>query len=92
MSSASQALAALDMAMESPALPIPTVNRPLATVMHHPEAMRGAILHEPALFALFDDPGEVRATVTEVVAGGMHAGGTPTAFERFIRFVATDAN
>ena len=64
----------------------------LAMLMHHPEAVRGAILHEPALFALFDDPGEVRATVTEVVAGGMQAGGLPTAFERFIRLVATDAN
>ena len=64
----------------------------LAMLMHHPEAVRGAILHEPALFALFDDPGEARATVTEVVASGMHAGGLPTAFERFIRLVATDAN
>ena len=64
----------------------------LAMLVHHPEAVRGAILHEPALLALFDDPAEVRATVTEVVAGGMQAGGVPTAFERFIRFVATDAN
>jgi pimeloyl-ACP methyl ester carboxylesterase len=64
----------------------------LAMLMHHPEAVRGAILHEPALFALFDDPGEARATVTEVVAAGMRAGGLPTAFESFIRFVATDAN
>jgi pimeloyl-ACP methyl ester carboxylesterase len=64
----------------------------LAMLMHHPEAVRAAILHEPALFALFDDPAGARATVTEVVAGGMQAGGAPTAFERFIRFVATDAN
>ena len=64
----------------------------LAMVLHHPEAVRGAILHEPALVALFDDPGQVRATVSEVVAGGMQAGGVPTAFERFIRLVATDAN
>jgi pimeloyl-ACP methyl ester carboxylesterase len=28
----------------------------LATVLHHPEAVQGAILHEPALFTLFDDP------------------------------------
>jgi pimeloyl-ACP methyl ester carboxylesterase len=64
----------------------------LTMVMHHPEAVHAAILHEQALFALFDDPSQVRATVTEVVAGGMQAGGLPTAFERFIRFVATDAN
>jgi pimeloyl-ACP methyl ester carboxylesterase len=64
----------------------------LAMLLHHPDAVRGAILHEPALFALFDDPGEARATVTEVVAGGMQTGGTPTAFERIIRLVATDAN
>jgi pimeloyl-ACP methyl ester carboxylesterase len=64
----------------------------LATVLHHPEAVRGAILHEPALFTLFDDPHEARTTVTKVVADGMQEGGPATAFERFIRLVATDAN
>ena len=64
----------------------------LATVLHHPQAVRGAILHEPALFTLFDDPHEARTTVTKVVADGMQEGGPATAFERFIRLVATDAN
>jgi pimeloyl-ACP methyl ester carboxylesterase len=64
----------------------------LATVLHHPEAVRGAILHEPALFTLFDDPHEARTTVTRVVADGLQEGGPATAFERFIRLVATDAN
>ena len=64
----------------------------LATVLHHPEAVRGAILHEPALFTLFDDPHEARTAVTRVVADGMQEGGPATAFERFIRLVATDAN
>ena len=28
----------------------------VATLIRHPESVRGAVLHEPALFALFDDP------------------------------------
>jgi pimeloyl-ACP methyl ester carboxylesterase len=28
----------------------------LCVLIRHPEAVRGAILHEPALFSLFDDP------------------------------------
>jgi pimeloyl-ACP methyl ester carboxylesterase len=64
----------------------------LATVQHHPEAARAAILHEPALFTLFDDPHGARTTVTKVVADGMQEGGPATAFERFIRLVATDDN
>ena len=32
----------------------------LAAVIRHPESVRGAVLHEPALFALYDNPDGVR--------------------------------
>ena len=64
----------------------------LAMLIRHPEAVRGAILHEPALFSLFDDPQDVRDRVSALVREGMEAGGQPEAFERFIRFVAGDEN
>ena len=61
-------------------------------VIRHPESVRGAVLHEPALFSLFDDPTEARDTLTALIKEGMASGGPPAAFERFIRFVAGDAN
>jgi pimeloyl-ACP methyl ester carboxylesterase len=64
----------------------------LAMLLRHPQAVRAALLHEPALFTLFDDPEQARTNVTEVVTAGMEAGGPPAAFEAFIRFVAGEAN
>jgi pimeloyl-ACP methyl ester carboxylesterase len=64
----------------------------LAMLIRRPDAVRAALLHEPALFTLFDDPEAARSTVTETVSAGMEAGGPPAAFERFIRLVAGDAN
>lgn len=64
----------------------------LCVLIRHPEAVRGAILHEPALFSLFDDPAAVRKTVSAAVKEGMESGGPPAALERFVRFVAGDAN
>jgi pimeloyl-ACP methyl ester carboxylesterase len=64
----------------------------LAMLIRHPESVRGAVLHEPALFSLFDDPKEARDTLTALIQEGMESGGPPAAFERFIRFVAGDAN
>jgi pimeloyl-ACP methyl ester carboxylesterase len=64
----------------------------LAMLMRHPQAVRAALLHEPALFLLFDDPDEARSSVTEAVTAGMQAGGPPAALESFIRLVAGDAN
>jgi pimeloyl-ACP methyl ester carboxylesterase len=63
----------------------------LATVIRWPESVRGAVLHEPGLFALFDDPKDVRANLTQLITEGMEAGGPATAFERFIRFAGGDA-
>jgi pimeloyl-ACP methyl ester carboxylesterase len=64
----------------------------LATLLRHPKAVRGAVLHEPALFRLFDDPKDVRDTLISLIRDGMAAGGPPAALERFLRFVAGDAN
>jgi pimeloyl-ACP methyl ester carboxylesterase len=64
----------------------------LAMLIRHPESVRGAVLHEPALFSLFDDPESVRDTLTALIKEGMQAGGPAAALERFIRFVAGDAN
>jgi pimeloyl-ACP methyl ester carboxylesterase len=64
----------------------------LCMLVRHPEAVRGAILHDPALFVLFDDPDRARGAVRELVAQGMAAGGPPAALEGFWRFVAGDAS
>ena len=63
----------------------------LATLLHHPRAVRAAVLHEPALFALVDDPAAARMKVTEVITEAMDASGPIAAFESFLRFVAGDA-
>jgi pimeloyl-ACP methyl ester carboxylesterase len=64
----------------------------LAAVIRHPECVRGAVLHEPGLFALFDDPDGVRKGVTQLVQEGMNRGGPARGFECFLRFAAGDAN
>ena len=64
----------------------------LAALIGHPESVRGAVLHEPALFALFDDPDGVRKSLTQLVREGMEAGGPARGFECFLRFAAGDAN
>jgi pimeloyl-ACP methyl ester carboxylesterase len=64
----------------------------LAMLIRHPRAVRAALLHEPALFTLFDDPEEARSRVTEAVTAGMEAGGPPAALDSIIRLVAGDAN
>jgi len=61
-------------------------------VIRRPDSVRGAVLHEPALFALLDDPKDVRDSLTQLIKDGMETGGPTTAFGRFIRFAAGDAN
>ncbi len=63
----------------------------LATLLRHPQAVHAAVLHEPALFALVDDPAAARIKVTEVITPAMEAGGPMAAFETFLRFAAGDA-
>ncbi len=56
----------------------------------HPEAVRGAILHEPGLYALVDDFDGVRAPVRALVQEAMEAGGPAAAVERFWCYVSGD--
>jgi pimeloyl-ACP methyl ester carboxylesterase len=61
------------------------------SIRHH-DAVRGVILHEPALYALVDDPGELRRTLAALLEEGIASGGLRGAIERFWRFVAGDVN
>jgi pimeloyl-ACP methyl ester carboxylesterase len=47
----------------------------LCLLIRHPGAVRGAVLHDPALYGLFDDPGAVRASLRELVQGATEPGG-----------------
>jgi pimeloyl-ACP methyl ester carboxylesterase len=60
----------------------------LCLLARHPAAARGAILHEPALFALHDDLDAARAPVRAVLRDAMAAGGPPAAMEPFWRYIA----
>ena len=64
----------------------------LEMLIRHPRSVLGAVLHEPALVVLFDDPAQVRGIVTAAVEEGMRLGGRRLALERFVRLVAGDAN
>jgi pimeloyl-ACP methyl ester carboxylesterase len=66
-------------------------NFALSLLIRHPEAVRGAVLHEAVLVRLFDDP-EARGAVAALVQEGLNAGGPPIAIERFWRYVVGDAN
>ena len=55
----------------------------LCLMIRHPESVRGAVFHEPGLYALADDFDAVRGPVRELVQEAMEAGGPPAAVERF---------
>jgi pimeloyl-ACP methyl ester carboxylesterase len=55
----------------------------LCLLVRHPEAVRGAILHEPGLYALVDDFDAVRAPIRALVQEAQRAGGPSSAVERF---------
>ena len=63
----------------------------LVMLLRHSQAVRAPVLHEPALFSLFDDAQETRTRVTEIVTAAIEAGGPPAAFECFLRFFAGEA-
>jgi pimeloyl-ACP methyl ester carboxylesterase len=66
-------------------------NFALCLLIRHPEVVRGAVLHEPVLVRLYDDP-NARGAVRALIQEGMEAGGPPAALERFRRYVAGDSN
>jgi pimeloyl-ACP methyl ester carboxylesterase len=63
----------------------------LCLLVRHPRWVRGAILHEPGLYALVDDFDVVRAPVRALVQEAMEAGGPAAAVERFWCYVAGEA-
>jgi pimeloyl-ACP methyl ester carboxylesterase len=65
-------------------------NFALCLMIRHPEAVRGAILHEPGLYGLLDDFDAVRAPVRALVQQAMRAGGPPAAVEAFWCYMAGD--
>jgi pimeloyl-ACP methyl ester carboxylesterase len=53
-------------------------NFTLALIIHHPSAVRGAILHEPVMTSLTDDPAAVRGAAATLLKEGIEAGGRPS--------------
>lgn len=62
----------------------------LCLLIRHPGSVRGAILHEPALYALLDDLDAVRAPLRALIHEAMEAGGPPAAVEAFWRYMTGD--
>jgi pimeloyl-ACP methyl ester carboxylesterase len=65
-------------------------NFALWLLVRHPETVRGAVLHEPGLYALADDFDAVRAPVRALVEEAMEGGGQAAAVERFWCYVVGD--
>ena len=66
-------------------------NFALCLLVRHPGWVRGAILHDPGLYALVDDFNAVRAPVRALVQEAIEAGGPALAVERFWAYVAGEA-
>jgi pimeloyl-ACP methyl ester carboxylesterase len=62
----------------------------LCLLVRHPDAARGAILHEPGLFAFHEDRDAARAPLKALVADAMAEGGPAAAIEPLWRYVAED--
>ena len=62
----------------------------LCLLARHPGALRGAILHEPALFAFLDDLDAVRAPLRARIQSAMEMGGPEAATEPWWRYVGGD--
>src|SRR5215217_6816807 len=66
-------------------------NIALCLMVRHPASVRGAIMHEPGLYALADDFEAVRAPLRVLIQEAMEAGGPPAAVERFWCYMAGEA-
>ncbi len=60
----------------------------LDLVIRHPESVRGAILHDSAMFSVLPNPDEVMGAIQPVIEGGMQRGGPRGGMEAFLRFFA----
>jgi pimeloyl-ACP methyl ester carboxylesterase len=58
----------------------------LDLAIRHPELVRGAILHDSAMFSVLPNPEEVTGAIQPVVEGGMQRGGPQGGMEAFLRF------
>jgi pimeloyl-ACP methyl ester carboxylesterase len=65
-------------------------NFALCLLVGHPELVRGALLYEPGLYAMLDDPDAIRAPLRALVSAAMELGGPPAAVERFWCYMAGD--
>jgi len=63
----------------------------LDLLIRHPDAVRGAILHEPPLYGVLDESEEVLAEVAPQLREAMETGGPPALIEQFWRWVAGDS-
>ena len=59
----------------------------LCLLARHPAAVRGAVLHEPALFAFLDDLDAVRGPLRARIRSAMETGGPEAATEPWWRYV-----
>src|SRR3954454_3843401 len=91
---ADDAAALLDALGTGPAVVFSTSsggNFALCLMARHPGRVRGAIMHEPGLYALVDDFEAVRGPMRALVQEAMEAGGPPAAVERFWCCMAGEA-
>lgn len=65
-------------------------NFALCLLIRHPEAARGAVLHDAGLYALLDDLDAVRAPVRALIQEVMAAGGPAAAVEAFWCYMTGD--
>ena len=65
-------------------------NFALWMLTRHPALVRGAVLHEPAVYALLDDFDAIRSPLQAVVRQSMDEGGPSLAVERFWKYIAGD--
>jgi pimeloyl-ACP methyl ester carboxylesterase len=63
----------------------------LDLLLRRPGAVRSAVLHEPVMISVLDDPAAAQAGVAAVLQEGMARGGPAGAVDRFFRFAAGDA-
>ena len=65
-------------------------NFALWMLTRHPAAVRGAVLHEPGVYALLDDFDAIRSPLQAVVRQSMDEGGPSLAVERSWQYIAGD--
>lgn len=58
----------------------------LDLVIRHPGSVRGAVLHDSAMFSVLPNPEEVMGAIQPVIEGGMQRGGPRGGMEAFLRF------